>query len=336
MKSGHRLIFAGLVVCTVAVLAGLAYSNFSPWLNRSGSTLLGSGTVEATEALLGFVGSGRIDEVTAVEGERVSAGQILARLDSLELKARRVQAQAQVAAADAALRELESGARSEELAQAQAALNAMSERLSDARRDLKRTTRLVKGGAIGKESLDKALSSVRVLTSQKEEALQQLKLLQAGPRIERIEAQRAQLAQSEAAIGVLDATMANTILHSPFAGIVSVRHREPGEIVSPGVPVYTVMNPGDRWVRVYVPENQIGRISLGDTVDLQTDSFPDKFYQGVISHIASEAEFTPKTVQTTEERVRLVYAVKVRIADDTQLQLKPGLPVDVYVTQAAD
>ncbi len=120
-------------------------------------------------------------------------------------------------------------------------------------------------------------------------------------------------------------------IRSAFDGIVTVRHREPGEIVPAGAAVLTVMNPDDRWVRIYVPETRIGGIRLGLAAVLTCDTFRGKTYPGEVSFIASRAEFTPKTVQTAEERVKLVYAVKVRITGDPSLDLKPGMPVDVTI-----
>jgi len=143
------------------------------------------------------------------------------------------------------------------------------------------------------------------------------------------------VAQAEAAIKPIDAALAQTVIHAPFAGIVTVRHREPGETVTPGAPVFTLMNPDDRWVRIYVPENRIGQLRLGTKAAIGTDSFAGKAYRGDVVFIASAAEFTPKTVQTTEERVKLVYAVKVRVAGDAALELKPGMPADVRLDSAA-
>ncbi len=118
-------------------------------------------------------------------------------------------------------------------------------------------------------------------------------------------------------------------VRAPFAGLVTVRHREPGEIVGAGAPVVTVLNPDDRWVRIYVPENRIGAVRVGQAARITSDTYRDRTYGGTVAAIASEAEFTPKTVQTREERVKLVYAVKVRITGDPGYELKPGMPADV-------
>ena len=118
-------------------------------------------------------------------------------------------------------------------------------------------------------------------------------------------------------------------VRAPFDGVVTVRHREPGEIIPAGSPVLSVLNREDRWVRIYVPETRIAAVRLGLKAEITTDTYRGKKYEGAVAQIASEAEFTPKTVQTQEERVKLVYAVKVRVEGDSTYDLKPGMPADV-------
>ena len=141
--------------------------------------------------------------------------------------------------------------------------------------------------------------------------------------------------EARAALAAAAVGAGRTVLRAPFAGVVTTRHREPGEVVAPGAPVLTVLDRDDRWVRVYVPEDRLGAVALGATAVLRSDTFPGKTYEGRVVHLASEAEFTPKNVQTPEERVRLVYAAKVRIVGDPAFELKPGLPVDVELPLAA-
>jgi HlyD family secretion protein len=298
--------------------------------DRDRSGLVGaSGTVEATEAQIGFQAAGLIQDLAVREGETVTVGEELAHLDRSEAEARQQQAIAQAGAARALLEELERGSRKEEIRQGRAALAAATERLRDAERDLERTQMLFEGGAVSREALDKARVTFDVAKSQYDQAQEQVTILETGPRREKIEAQRAQVAQAEAAVRVIDATLANMTLRAPFDGIVTVRHREPGEIVAAGSPVLTVMNPADRWVRIYVPETRIGAVRLGQAAEITSDTYPTKIYLGEVVFISSQAEFTPKTVQTTEERVKLVYAVKVRITEDPTSDLKPGMPADV-------
>ncbi|MBI4520261.1 MAG: efflux RND transporter periplasmic adaptor subunit [Gemmatimonadetes bacterium] len=317
----------GIVVVVVLAVAAV-------WmLSRRGKGgdryLVASGTVEATEVDLGFQVAGRVERIDVREGDAVHAGAELAALDRAELEARRAAAEAQVTAVRAQLAELEAGFRPEELSQGRSALAAAAQRLADAARDLERTRVLFEGGAVSREALDNAETVHEIARTQHEQARAQLDILERGPRTERIAGQRALVRQAEAALEQTNTLLQNAVIVAPLAGIVTLRHREPGETVSPGLPVLTLMDPADRWVRIYVREDQVGRVSIGQPAVITADSYPERTYDGHVVFIASEAEFTPRNVQTQEERVRLVYAVKVAIRGDPGRDLKPGLPVDV-------
>ncbi len=323
-------IVAGVLVVAAVVYFTVFRTGTSP------ADLPISGTVEATEADLGFQLPGRIATVGPHEGDRVRAGDTLAMLDRSDLAARQAQARAALAAARAGLRELERGARSEELAQVREADSAATARMADAQRDFARTQRLFEGGAVAREVFDKANLALDVARSAKAQADEQLKLVASGPRRERIDAQRAAVQQAEAAVHQADAAMDNGVIRAPFDGVVTIRDREPGETVGAGAPVLTVMNLRDRWVRIYVREDRIAAVRLGQPASIGTDTYAGKQYPGAVSFISSQAEFTPRNVQTTEERVKLVYAVKVRITGDTtSYDLKPGMPADVRLEGAA-
>jgi HlyD family secretion protein len=298
--------------------------------------LTASGTVEAREADLGFQTPGRIDSVVVDRGDVVTEGQTLARLDRTELEARRTAATAQLAVARAQLDEMRSGFRREEVAQGRAAVRAAERRTEDARRDVERTRRLFEGGAVSQQALDNQRSALELAEAALDQAMQQLEILETGPRSERIAAQEALVRQAEAAIAQLDAALAQTIVLAPFGGTVTIKHREPGEIVAAGTPVVTVMDPDDRWVRIYVREDALGRLSIGQDVSISADTYPDRRYGGRIIYISNEAEFTPRNVQTTEERVKLVYEVRVRITRDAQFELKPGTAADVHLPALAE
>lgn len=294
-----------------------------------GTELDASGVVEATEVHLGVPAGGRLELVTVKEGESVKAGTLLARLDQAELLAKRDQARAQTAAARALLAELERGSRPQEIRAARSARDAARVRLSEARRDQRITRALYRDRVVTREARDKLANEVKVAEEQLDQAQQELALVRTGPRSERIEAQRNQVELAEAAVAAAEAAITNSVVVAPIDGIVTTRHREPGEIVPAGTSILTTMNPADRWIRIYVPETHIAAVRLGAPAVITTDTYPDLRYGGEVSYIASEAEFTPKNVQTEEERVKLVYAVKVRITGDPKLDLKPGIPADV-------
>lgn len=291
-----------------------------------------SGTVEATEASLGFQVAGRIDSLFVMEGATVRGGERLAVLDLRDPAARVKGARARLAQQAARLTELEGGTRREEVAQGRAALRAVEERLAEAERERARVRTLFEGGAVSRQALDAAETGQGVLSAERDRLAEQLRLLEAGPRGEQVAAQRAAVAAARAALEQGEAALASAEIRAPFAGRVTHRVREPGEVVGPGAPVVTVANLDDRWIRIYVREDQVGRVALGQRATIRVDSWPERSFQGEVTFIASEAEFTPRNVQTQEERVRLVYRVKVRVVADTTVALKPGISADVTLT----
>jgi HlyD family secretion protein len=320
---------------TKYLILGLGVMLLVPACGRSNSgRVVASGTIEATESDLGFQTAGRIDSIMVREGDRVAVGDRLASLDRREVEARRAAAAAQLTAQQARLEELERGYRSEEVAQVQATLRAAERRLADAGRDRTRSRNLFQGGAISQQALDGAETAFALAEAERDRLREQARLFEEGPRLEQIAAQRAVVAQAAATLDQADAFLAYAEINAPFAGTISRRLREPGEVVSPGLPVLTLVNPDDRWIRIYIREDQVGRVSLGQAASIRIDTFPDRRYQGEVSFISSEAEFTPRNVQTAEERVKLVYRVKVRVVADSALDLKPGLSADVELIEA--
>jgi HlyD family secretion protein len=321
-----RLVPVLLLVVAAAVTAVVLSRR-----GGAGGALELSGTVEATEAELGFTTSGRVEAVHVREGDTVRAGAELAVLDRAEMTARRDQAQAQVEAARAALMELQRGARPEEVRQARAATQAAAERMAEAQREAQRAERLLSEALVSAQEAERARTAVEVARRQHEQAREAQRLVELGPRRERIQVARASLAAAEASVRNLDASLANMVVRAPFDGVVTVRQREPGEIVQAGTAAVTLLDRNDRWVKVYVPETRMAAVRIGQPARITTDTFRDRRYAGVVSYIAPQAEFTPKTVQTREERVKLVYAVKVRITGDPAGELKPGMPADVVL-----
>ena len=332
MKRRRRIVIGVASVAAVVLVLWLAVFRGGASLEE----LTASGTVEATEARLGFQATGRVDTIAVREGDRVREGDVLAFLDRTEALARLDQARAQVEAARSALSEMERGARPEELAQARAGREIAEQQLVDARRNLDRTRNLFEGGAVSEENYERSQVAYDVARGRYDQAQAQLGIVEAGPRSERIDAQRAQLRQAEAGLRVARSMLTNMTVVAPHDGVVTVRHREPGEMVPAGSPVLTIMNPNDRWVRIFVREDRIGAVKIGTRADITTDTYPQRIYEGSVTFIAAEAEFTPKNVQTTEERVKLVYAVKVSVSGDPVLDLKPGMPADVRLDLAGE
>jgi len=213
------------VVAVVVVLATAAWLVFGRGGNGDTAAITASGTVEVTEADLGFQLGGRIASIAVREGDAVQPNAVLARLDAAELDARRAAAEAQVSAARALLLELQRGARPEELQQALAAESAARRRLQEAAASTERTRALETGGAASREQLDQAETALAVARSQHEQAEQQMRMVRQGPRSERVSAQQAMVRQAESALAQVDAQLANAVIKAPFPGVVSLRHR---------------------------------------------------------------------------------------------------------------
>jgi HlyD family secretion protein len=323
MKRSPRLLLIPLLVIVVAGLWLVLRST-----DRS-DALEVSGTIEATEAALAFPLAGRIQDVLVMEGDRVVRGEVLATADRAEIEAQMRSAEAQAAAATARLRELQAGFRSEEVAQGEAAVRAAVQRADGASREAARAERLYDGGAISVRQRDQAATALEVARADLDAADERLGLLRAGARTEQIAAQRAAVQHAEALVAQLVAVLDRAVIRAPFDGTVAIRHREPGETIAPGVPVVTLRSLAERWVRVYVPEADFGRLEIGTGAEIRADPFPNQVFRGSVTFMADAAEFTPRTIQTPDERVKLVFRVKVRIAGDSLRLLKPGLPADV-------
>lgn len=318
----------------IRIVAVLLVAAVGSWLFLRGRAVesggvIASGTVEATEADLGFQMAGRVLAVSVGEGEAVRRGDELARLDTRELEAGLDGARALLVGTQARLSELERGARPQEVLTAQAAVTSAATRAEEARLEHERARVLFAGGAISRQALDRAESTRAVAAAGLEQAEEQLALVEDGPREETIRAQHAAVEQARANVARAEAALSNALVTAPFDGVVAVRHREPGESVPAGGPVLTLLDPNDRWVRIYVREDQMGLVRVGLSARIVADTHPDREYAGEVVFIGSEAEFTPRNVQTAEERVKLVYPVRVRITGDPGFDLKPGVPADV-------
>lgn len=296
---------------------------------RDGELVL-SGNIEVTDAQLAFKLPGRVAERPVFEGEQVAAGQLIARLENAEQRQEVALRRAEQAAAEAVLAELEAGSRPQEIASVEAALRSAEAERDRARMEFARQEELLAKAAISSREFEAAEAQLKVAEARVGEVAERLKLVREGPRAETILQARARRDQAAAAVALAETRLDYTTLVSPLPGIVLSHNIEPGEYVSPGTPVVTVADLVHVWVRTYVSQTDLGRVRLGRKVAVRTDAFPDRSYEGTVGFIASEAEFTPKTVQTTKERVKLVFRIKVDIVNPNG-ELKPGMPADVAI-----
>lgn len=320
----------------ILVIALLAAGGWFWWHQRelaAPGDLQLYGNIDVRQVALAFNDSGRITELSAVEGDAVHAGDVIARLD---LRSLELQAKAQAALVEAqrqTLLQLRGGPRPEEISQARAVLASAEASAVAAEAEYDRVARLATSGsgAASQQSLEQATADAGKAKAQVDQASAALDLLLAGTRAETIAAAEAQLLAAEAQLDLLRYQIDQGALRVPADAVVRSRLREPGDMVTPASPVYALALTLPKWVRVYVREADLGRIRPGMAASVVSDSQPDKPLAGKIGYISSIAEFTPKAVQTEELRTSLVYEVHVMIEDPTDL-LRLGQPVTVRLS----
>ncbi len=296
-----------------------------------------------------------------------SAGMQLAQAEtSLEwqkatLAADIEQKRGDLASNEAKLAELKNGSRPQEVQEAKAAVEAAQSEYDRAKKDWERGQVLYKNDDISTAQFDQYRSRFESADAALKQALQRQAMVLEGPRQEQIRAQQAQVersrgalkmaeanalemkrrqqelgtrraesARSRANLSLIDSQLADTVAASPVDGVVLVKSADVGEVLAPGTTVVTVGDIDHPWLRGYINETQIGRVKLGSAAHVTTDSYPGKVYHGRVTFISSEAEFTPKQIQTQQERVKLVYRIKIEI-ENPRHELKSNMPADAEI-----
>ncbi len=302
----------------------------------------------------------------AVGGVASAESQLAQQTTAIDFQAATLEGQiqqraAEVQAAEARLAALVAGSRVQEKDQARAAVDRAQTEYDRSAADWKRAQTLVKNEDISAADFDQYRTRYETAGAQLKTAKEQLALVLEGPRKEDIDASRAQLAtaqavlrlaeaqrlelkrqrqqlvqrtadvsQRQADLSVVQTQLDDTEAFSPIGGVVLVKSAEVGEVIAAGTAVLTVGDVDHPWVRAYISEDDLGRVKLGANANVTTDSYPGKIYHGRVSFISSEAEFTPKQIQTAEERAKLVYRVKIEL-ENPKGELKSNMPADAEI-----
>jgi len=298
------------------VLAALGAWGWWIWRNQEHARPTGaaSGTIECDAVHVASRYGGRVTKLFAHEGDSLTNGHLLAELDAPELHAQRAEAAAMLA-------DLEAGARKEELAAAKSEWEAAVAELELARSDAKRASELFAKETISANERDRAATHAATLDKTVAAAKSRHELLMAGARPD-------QIVQARATLQRIDAQLAELRVSAPTNAVLEVLSVKVGDVVPPHREIATLILPQHLWVRVYVVQPQLGALKLGQPVQFTADAVPGKTFRGEIEQISRSAEFTPRNVQTTEERVKRVFAVKVRLHDNSG-ELRPGMTGDV-------
>lgn len=387
----RRILLIVVLVVIIGAVAGILWSGL---LGRQHDNRLAlSGNIELTQVDISFKVPGKLVELNVKEGSVVKKGDVIARIDRVQVEQQRARDEAGVLAAqsqyqqmltaiqwqratvesDIALRkadiraaqaklaELLAGARSQEIQQARASVEEARAQHDQAKADWDRAQELYKNDDISRQQYDQYRMRENTAAAALKQAQERLALVQEGPRKEDIEEARAQVARAEAAlrageanrleirrreedltarradieraqaqVAITNTQIDDTSVASPVDGVVLVKSAELGEVLAAGTTVVTVGDIEHPWVRGYINERDLTRVKLGQSARITTDSLSGKVFNGRISFISSEAEFTPKQIQTREERVKLVYRIKIDV-DNPLHELKSNMPVDAEI-----
>ena len=320
-----------LIVTAVIVIIGAGWL----WVqrgDRDDNTLRLYGNVDIREVQLAFRQSGRVAQMHFDEGDHVETGARIAVLDAQPFEEALAAADASVDVSRAELDKLHRGLRPQEIAQTQEALNQVLAVAREAERNFDRQSQLLTSGATSQKAADaaraardQAVASVNSARAAHSQAME-------GFRKEDIAAGQARLAAAQAARAQAATALADTVLLAPSTGTVIARVREPGSMVVSQSPIYSLSLDAPVYVRAYVSEPDLGRIAPGMQVQVRRDS-SDKVYQGQIGFISPRAEFTPKTVETTDLRTDLVYRLRI-VVTNADAALRQGMPVTIDVDAA--
>lgn len=337
MKKRVILIIVLLSVVGAGVWLGAKYNLWGKSQDNAYS-----GTIETTVVPVQPEQGGKLTEVLVQEGQSVKLGDVLARLDDRAAKISLENAKGQLQQAQAKLNDLLGGARSEEirrlraiLAQTQAAETGLAQNLQFEEKTLADLNQLYTAGAASKKDVDAEQNKLNSLNAQHDGAKAQVEAAQAsldqaldGFTEPAIQAQKSAVDIAEQGVKAAELALEKMVIKSPMNGQVLYRHVEPGQVVNPGARVVTLSNPEELWIKVYVPETEVNSVKMGGKATVSVDAYPGRTFKGVVTFISDQAEFTPKDIQTREERTKTVYAVKVKLTEGKDV-LKAGMPADV-------
>ncbi len=317
----------GIVLVIVVAVSAAAWWRWIAVTHNANRAIKGSGIIEVTEVDVAFEVPGTIAERYVDEGALLDKGEPIARLDDKEYRLQVERAAAAKAAAEARYRLLLKGPRGQDLDQALAAVEAADSGFDTQQRDFERIKTLYDQQVVSRAEFDRVDAAFTAAKAVRDRAHAQLDMLKEGFRSEEIEEGRARLREAEKALALVELNLARCQLFAPLAGRVLSKNREAGETVPAGASIVTLGDLTRPWLNLYVGERDLGKVSLGMKADVSVDSFPTQPFPGKVTFIADKAEFTPKNIQTQDERVKLVYRIKIEVENRGEA-LKPGMPAD--------
>lgn len=294
----------------------------------------GSGTIECTQVRVASEVGGRLATLLLKEGASVTNGQILATIEPLAYQLRRDEARAALAQTQAQLDLMLAGSRDEDILRSRAQVREAQSLADTALRDSQRIEPLFAQGSVTQKQRDDSAAAVERTAAALAASEQQLSRLIKGNRQEEIRAAQAAVELAKTRLAQTEKALSDCVITAPLSGIITLKSVEQGEMVASGTPLATLSRLDEVWLSLYLPETQLAGVVLGQKVAVKTDGSETR-YEGIVTFISPEAEFTPRNVQTPDERVKLVYRIKVTLPNPNGV-FKPGMPADGYLSSRHD
>ncbi len=321
------LIFVLLAGASLA----LFYFYFERSLERKEENFIRiSGTVDADVLYISSLVPGKVSRILVDEGNSVKEGDIMAYIDDEDYKLKLKKLKAMLAGAEARYRMVKKGAREEDIARMREKLRQAKIALNNAEKNYERAKKLYEAKVFPRKKYDDAYFAYKRALAGYRAVREEYRKLVKGSRPEEIEMALANVNAIKAEIEEVEKKISDCVIEAPVNGIVLCRLVNVGEVVPVGKPLFSLADLSVVKVRGYLSEKDLGFIKLGEEVSIYVDTFPEKPLKGIITYISSVAEFTPKNVQTKDERVKLVYEIKVKVRNDRGI-LKLGMPVDIVI-----
>lgn len=318
-----KRLFNALLLLGIGFMSGCRGSHAKPD---------GSGTIECTQVQVAPQVPGRLLQLPPLEGMMLKKGELVAQIDPADYLLRRNEAQSALAQAQAQLDLVNAGARQEDINRAREQLREAEASAAAAQSDYKRIAQVFAAQSATQKQMDDAQAAVERTEALRGAAQQALAKLMAGSRKEEIDMAQAQVAMAKARLALAEKAVQDCAILAPMNGVVTTRSREEGEMVGVGTPLLTLSRLDSVWLSIYIPEARLPHVKLGQAARVKVDGM-STFFDGEVTFVSPQAEFTPRNVQTADERAKLVYRVKITLPNTNGI-FKPGMPADGYLEKS--
>lgn len=324
-KKHFIIAFAAILLLSVGIFA------WKYWSPAQKNTIEASGTIETLKVDINARNQGALQEFSLKEGDMVKAGQLIAVISRNDLVAQNDRDALNVEIAKNKLNDILSGADRQEIEEVSAAVSIAKVSSDQAKKDLDRAEQLFQAGSLSQVEIEAARNKYSVAHNQLLAAEAKLSLVERGTRTNQIKAAENQVKLNEAVLKSSQAVLEDLKLYSPIDGRIENKNHENGELVSLGTRLATISDLNKCWINIFVPTTDLPFVKIGDNVSFSVSGI-DRVFEGTIAEIASKGEFTPKSIQTEEERANIVFKVKIDVENKEGL-LKPGMPADVVINK---